>query len=211
MQKAYVEKNQNQNKNPNLCPTHSFFLSFFLKKIFYWLNNFKHLFCLYLVLTYNCILFLFSLLIPLYYSSERSGLLNWRRSFFNIFSIFHIIYLQGLQNWYCSLVSGLLPSFPGWKRYVCVTVLCVVLSLHLPLQSNELTSWSVIGLPWDFWKDNIFLGCLELVQITKASTGEESATFHESSATIPFPEDPLQWFECCSNSSCPDSSCSDFF
>jgi len=48
----------------------------------------------------------------------------------------------------------------------------------------------------------MFLWCFELVQITKASSGEKSATFQESSIIIPFPEHPLQRFEC---------SCSHFF
>lgn len=52
----------------------------------------------------------------------------------------------------------------------------------------------------------MFLGCLGLVQITKASTGENQQLSQDYSTVIPFPEDPLQQFECCS-----DSNCSDFF
>lgn len=50
----------------------------------------------------------------------------------------------------------------------------------------------------------MFLGCLELVQVTKASTGEKSAAFQQFSTITPFPEDPFQGFECCSDSSCSD-------
>lgn len=61
-----------------------------------------------------------------YCSSEHPGLLDWRRSFFGIFSVCYTHYLQDLQNWYRALVSELLPSFPGWKRYVYVVVRCTL-------------------------------------------------------------------------------------
>lgn len=110
--------------------------------------------CLSVVLAYSCTLFVFFLILCCC-SSKHSGVLNWRRSFLGVFSIFYSLYLQDLQNWYCALVSGLLPSFPGEKRYVYVIVLSVVLSSHLYLQNSELFSWIMIGLPWGFLKDNI--------------------------------------------------------
>lgn len=106
-----------------------------------------------LVLVYSCTLFSFFLILCCC-SSKHSGILNWRRSFLGIFSIFYSLYLQDLQNWYCAVLSGLLPFFRGEKRYVYITVLSVVLSFHLYLQSSKLLSWIMIGLPWGFWKDS---------------------------------------------------------